>query len=214
PVTQLYVSIDAPNKELMKTVDIPLFEDYWERFLLSLDYLAQKKERTCVRLTIIKGVNDIELNNYARLIERSDSDFIEVKSYMHVGESQHRLESKNMPLHEDIVEFCETLVKYLNDYEIVSEHIPSRVVMLAKKKFNVDREWMTWIDFEKWNELINSLRSGNSTGVNVEEYWKKTPSVGLSGKGTLDTVHESLKKKLLKEHGYDVAEDVEEIELD
>lgn len=31
PVTQFYVSIDAPNKEILKKIDRPLFKDYWER---------------------------------------------------------------------------------------------------------------------------------------------------------------------------------------
>ena len=42
-VTQLYISLDAPNKELLKKIDIPLFKDYWERLNLSLEYMAEKK---------------------------------------------------------------------------------------------------------------------------------------------------------------------------
>ena len=41
PVTQLYISIDAPNKELLKEIDVPLFDDYWERLNDSLDHLAR-----------------------------------------------------------------------------------------------------------------------------------------------------------------------------
>ena len=115
PVTQLYLSIDAPNKELLKEVDKPLFTDYWERMNKSLDELAKKKERTCIRLTMIKGVNDVDPEKYAKLIEKGKADFIEVKSYMHVGASQGRLGRENMPLHEEVVVFSKELVKFLED---------------------------------------------------------------------------------------------------
>ena len=211
PVTQLYLSLDAPNKELLKAIDKPLFADYWERLLSSLDYAAEKTERTCVRLTIIKGLNDHSPEQYAELIKRGDFDFIEVKSYMHVGESRQHLDKKNMPMHEEVVTFCNILVKYLEDYEIVSEHIPSRVVMFAKKKFYVQGKWMTWIDFPRWNELVHS---GTGNNISVEEYWKATPVVGISGKGTLDYHSEDLGKKQVNAHNYSAAENIEEIDLD
>ncbi len=156
PVTQLYISLDAPNKELLKEVDLPLFDDYWERLNQSLVYLSQKKQRTCIRITVIKSVNDIEPDKYAELIMKGNPDFIEVKAYMHVGASRLRLKRENMPLHDEVTAFTKELIKHLPDYEMVSEHRPSRVWMLAKKKFNIDGKWFTWIDFEKWNALVNS----------------------------------------------------------
>jgi len=139
PITQLYLSMDAPTKELLKDIDKPLFSDYWERFLASLDALAAKKGRTCVRVTLIKGLNMSHLDEYADLLKRSDPDFVEVKGYMHVGESRERLEKHNMPFHEDIVAFTKALVKRMPEYDIVSEHVPSRVVLLAKKTFFIDK---------------------------------------------------------------------------
>lgn len=193
PVTQLYVSIDAPTKEMLKEVDVPLFHDYWERLNLSLDYLAQKKQRTCVRLTVVKGVNDVLLEKYAELIKKGHPDFIEVKSYMFVGESRERLKEENMPIHEEIVIFCKALVQFLPDWEIVSEHIPSRVVMFAKKKLKIDGVWHTWIDFPKYQELATS-----GAEFTTMDYLKKTPQVGLSGKGTIDSIPEKARKKFLE----------------
>jgi tRNA wybutosine-synthesizing protein 1 len=207
-VTQLYISLDAPNKELLKIVDVPLFKDYWERLNQSLDYLKEKKERTCIRLTVIKGINDIEFENYARLIEKGDPDFLEVKAYMFVGASRGRLKKENMPLHEDIVDFSKKLVEHLSDYEIVSEHIPSRVVMFAKKKFFIDGKWKTWIDFPKYDELVNS-----DVSFDTMDYIKFTPSTGLSGKGTLDRRiewQEKLEKKKEQNMGKKVEENKRE----
>lgn len=178
PITQLYLSIDAPTKELLKEVDLPLFKDYWERMNLSLEYLSMKKERTAIRLTIIKNVNDIMPEKYAELINKGSPDFIEVKSYMFVGPSMQRLKKENMPLHEEIVEFSKRLLTYLPDYDIVSEHIPSRVVMFAKKKFKKD-SWHTWIDFKKFDQLVNSGKE-----FNTEDYLLKTPTTGLTGRST------------------------------
>ena len=33
PVTQLYISVDAPTEPELKAVDRPLFPDFWEHFL-------------------------------------------------------------------------------------------------------------------------------------------------------------------------------------
>ena len=48
-------SVDAANPEELKKVDRPLFEDFWERFLASIDALRENKQRTVYRLTLIKG---------------------------------------------------------------------------------------------------------------------------------------------------------------
>lgn len=145
PVTQLYISLDAPNKELLKKIDNPLFKDYWERLLQSLKYMSEKKQRTAIRLTLIKKLNMIQPKNYAKLISIAKPDFIEVKAYMHVGSSRLRLKGENMPLHTEIKAFSKKLIKFLPDYDLVDEHKPSRVVLLAKKKFHKN----TLIDFEK-----------------------------------------------------------------
>lgn len=206
PVTQLYVSLDAPEAQLLKEVDKPLFKDYWERLNLSLDYLAKKKQRTCIRLTIIKGINDKMLSKYAEMINKGSSDFIEVKAYMHVGPSKQRLSKSNMPIHEEVVAFSKALAKHLEDYEIVSEHIPSRVVMFAKKKYFINGKWHTWIDFPKYHQLVNSGREFSALDYSI-----KTPQVGLSGKGTIDSMPEQVKERFLKENPSFVNEDTSEL---
>jgi tRNA wybutosine-synthesizing protein 1 len=57
PVTQLYVSIDAATKDTLRAIDRPLFADFYERFLGSLDALRTKRQRTVYRMTLVKGGN-------------------------------------------------------------------------------------------------------------------------------------------------------------
>jgi tRNA wybutosine-synthesizing protein 1 len=154
PVTQLYLSLDAPDKALLKRVDVPLFADYWERLLASLDGLKRKRGRTAIRLTMIKGVNMIGAQGYADLIRRGDPDFVEVKGYMFVGASRQRLSLANMPFHEDVVAFAKgELLPLLPGYGLACEHRPSRVVLLAKEKYFDGGKWETWIDFGRFFEL-------------------------------------------------------------
>ncbi|HLC72371.1 MAG TPA: 4-demethylwyosine synthase TYW1 [Candidatus Nanoarchaeia archaeon] len=183
PITQLYLSLDAPTKDLLKQIDVPLFADYWERLNTSLTYLKEKQQRTCIRLTMVKGMNMETLPEYAKMIMQGSPDFIEVKSYMPIAASRERLGRAYASLHEEIVTFSKQLVEHLPEYELVSEHISSRVVMLTKKKFKKADGWYTWIDFPKFQELALSGKP-----FTTDDYLKKTPPslVGISGKGTLD----------------------------
>ena len=88
PVTQLYVSIDASTKESLKKIDRPLFKDFWERFIQSLVELEKKGQRTVYRLTLVKGWNAEEMENYARLVDIGKPDFIEVKGVTYCGTSK------------------------------------------------------------------------------------------------------------------------------
>ncbi|MBR9699277.1 4-demethylwyosine synthase TYW1 [Candidatus Woesearchaeota archaeon] len=148
-VTQMYISVDAPNKKLLKKIDRPLFDDYYERLLKCLDIMAKKKYRSTIRLTIIKGQNDSDLEGYKELIERGKPDFIEVKGYVHVGVSIRILKKENMPYHAYVSEFAKKLEKIMLDYEIVDDHKPSRVILFIRK----DKKQYRFIDFQKFFEL-------------------------------------------------------------
>lgn len=151
-VTQLYLSIDAPNKEMLKKIDRPLFEDYWERMLECLDLLKTRNYRTCIRLTMIKNENMCMEDEYAELIRRGDPDFVELKSYVWVGASQKHYGVENMPKMNDIKEFMNRLLEKLPEYEYIREHATSRAILLIKK--SLKRKY--WINFPKFFELIES----------------------------------------------------------
>ena len=114
--------------------------------------MKQATYRTCIRLTLIKGQNDLDMAGYKQLIERGSPDFIEVKGYMHVGASRKYLGRENMPMHSEVDDFTKELIESLDDYEIVSEHTASRVLCLIHKRMNKQQ----YIDFPKFFEIVNN----------------------------------------------------------
>lgn len=129
---QMYISLDAPDSGTYKKLDRPGLKDYWSRMERSLDAMASSKARRVIRLTAVKGWNMKSPEKYAGLIERSGADFVEVKGYMHVGESQKRLPREAMPFHEEVKVFAEEISK-ASGYGYKDEQKASRVVLLAKK---------------------------------------------------------------------------------
>ena len=50
--------------------------------------MSSKGQRTVYRLTIVKGFNESEIENYANLVEIGKPDFIEVKGVTFCGTSK------------------------------------------------------------------------------------------------------------------------------
>eukprot|EP00124_Ichthyophonus_hoferi_P003264 Ihof_evm2s274 gene=Ihof_evmTU2s274 len=148
PVTQLYVSVDAATPEALKKIDRPLFRDYWERLLMSLDALGRKGQRTVYRMTLVSGWNTDDLDNYATLIQRARPHFIEIKGVTFCGVTKAtKLTMKNVPWHEEVVGFVQSLVEKLPGYSIASEHEHSNSLLIGLDTFKVDGHWNTWIDY-------------------------------------------------------------------
>ena len=128
--TQLYISLDAPNKEVYNKVCQPQISGGWERLNKSLDLLSSFDCRKVIRTTCVKDYNMKNHKEYADIIKRSNPDFIEIKAYMYVGSSRDRLVLENMPSLNDVFNFAESIAK-LCDREIVNSASESRVVLLA-----------------------------------------------------------------------------------
>jgi len=158
PVTQLYVSVDASTKESLKKVDRPLFRDFWDRFVGSLKAIGDKRQRTVYRLTLVKDYNTEELQNYVDLVSLGHPSLIEVKGVTFCGTSgASSLTMSNVPYHEEVVQFCEKMSEMLGrEYEIACEHAHSCCILLAHKDFKIDGKWHTWIDYERFHELVAS----------------------------------------------------------
>jgi tRNA wybutosine-synthesizing protein 1 len=132
--TQLYMSLDAVDLEMYNRVCRPKSPHLWDNILESLRVLKEKKEqgvRTVVRITAVTGLNMENPQGFAQLLQIAEPNFIEVKSYMHVGFSRLRLSRQNMAEQEEIRRFANEIAKYAG-YQFAGESEPSRVVVLSK----------------------------------------------------------------------------------
>ncbi|KAH9821483.1 Wyosine base formation-domain-containing protein [Melampsora americana] len=187
PVTQLYLSIDAGNKTSLKSIDRPLHRDFWERFIESIEIVKKMKNtRTVFRLTLVKGENSEEILDYVELIKRGEPDFIEVKGVTYCGYApSSNLTIKNSPFHEEVVNFVQRLCYELNlnsndpnlQYDLASEHAHSCCVLAAHKKYLIDDQWNTWIDYERFFDLVET----NEKDFSGVDYSIPTPDFALFG---------------------------------
>ncbi|WP_424002460.1 4-demethylwyosine synthase TYW1 [Haloarcula salina] len=133
--TQLYVSVDAADRQTFDSTVKAVEDDAWDSLVDTLDVLAEKDEtRTVIRTTLVKGHNMHHPEWYAAMCDRADADFVEMKAYMHVGHSRGRLDRDSMPDHSEVRAFTEELGEYLPDHDVLKEVEESRVAMLAREK--------------------------------------------------------------------------------
>ncbi len=125
---QLYVSLDAPDRETYLGLCRPR-EDYWDRIQESLAGLATR--RSAIRTTVVRGYNDFSPEGYAAIYQDSGARFVEVKGYMYLGYSRNRLKREQMPEHQTVRAFAEKIVEHC-DYSIKDESPVSRVVCLER----------------------------------------------------------------------------------
>ncbi len=131
--TQLYISVDAPNKELFNRLCRPKFSDHaWEKLEQTLALLPSLDTRTVCRHTLIKGESLGHHGDYARLDNLADPDWIEAKGYVYVGHSQANHTVENMPSHDDIMEFSHTLAPLVGR-EVLAERRESRVALIGRE---------------------------------------------------------------------------------
>ncbi|KAL8514384.1 hypothetical protein ACS0TY_013482 [Phlomoides rotata] len=195
PITQLYVSVDAATKDSLKAIDRPLFGDFWERFVDSLKALREKQQRTVYRLTLVKGWNTEDVDAYSNLFDVGSPDFVEIKGVTYCGSSAtSKLTMENVPWHYDVKEFSEALAQKSNGaYEVACEHVHSCCVLLAKvDKFKVSGQWHTWIDYEKFHDLVSAGEPFTS-----KDYMAPTPSWAIYGaeEGGFDPLQSRYKKE-------------------
>jgi len=136
--TQLYISLNSPNKKMYEEWHKSILKDAWKRFNKSLSVMKKLngKTRTVIRMTLVKDKNMCCEREYAKLILKASPDFIEVKAFMSVGYSRKRLGYERMPSHSEIKEFAYRLIEYLEKegYKFLDEKKESRVVLIGKSK--------------------------------------------------------------------------------
>lgn len=126
---QLYLSLDAPTKKIYNDVCQPQISEGWDNLNQSLDTLASFNSRTCIRTTCVKGRNMTNPEKYAELIKKANPYFVEIKAYMCVGSSRHRLTPDNMPTFDEVKSFAQKIGENCGK-KIVNKSEVSRVVLL------------------------------------------------------------------------------------
>jgi len=203
-VTQLYVSIDASNRESLRRIDRPLHRDFWERFQRCLDILRERRfrQRTVFRLTLVKGFNiEDEAEGYADLVERGLPCFVEVKGVTYCGTSTSSsagLTMANVPFYQEVCDFVVALEKALLKrglkYGIAAEHAHSCCILLASERFRVDGKWHTLIDYDRFFELLEE--KGPDGDFTPEDYMgPPTPEWATWGQGGFDPRDQRVDKK-------------------
>ncbi|ERF74342.1 hypothetical protein EPUS_02029 [Endocarpon pusillum Z07020] len=199
-VTQLYVSIDASNRDSLRRIDRPLHRDFWERFQKCLDIIREKRfvQRTVFRLTLVKGFNiEEEVEGYADLVQKGLPCFVEVKGVTYCGTSSSAgagLTMQNVPFYEEVVAFVEALNAALArrglEYGIAAEHAHSCCALLASDRFFIDGRWNTIIDYSRFFELLE-----RGEDFSPEDYCLPTPEWALWGKGGFDPADQRVDRK-------------------
>ena len=135
--TQLYVSVDAPNKEIFNRLCKPKFDTAaFEKLEETLALLPSLDTRTVCRHTLIKGESLGHWKDYARLDNIADPDFIEAKGYVYVGNSRANHTIENMPSHDDVMDFSRKLAPLVGR-EVLSERRESRVALIGREMIPV-----------------------------------------------------------------------------
>ncbi|MBI5635942.1 4-demethylwyosine synthase TYW1, partial [Candidatus Micrarchaeota archaeon] len=175
--TQLYLSLSAFDEESYKKTNVPMIENYWQRYNGSLDFLAKVKEsnRTVLRMTLVNEWNFSHVKEYAALIKRGQPAYVEVKAFMAVGGARERIGVKGMPLLGQIRDFAKQLAKETG-YIYCVEHAPSRVVLLCRdEKAQINRI----IDFRAWARKFGvELKTGLDEQTNFPKVKKVSAKSG------------------------------------
>jgi len=146
--TQLYVSVQAPNKEVYEKVTRPKIPHAWENFLEFLDVFSKLNTRRVFRLTLIRGLNLVDAKGYAELIKRGNPDYVEVKGFVFVGGARNPSRGLSyglMPNKEEIINFAKEIAE-ASGYVFTDYHKPSNVALLSRNEEVASRRL---IHFEK-----------------------------------------------------------------
>jgi len=127
----LYVTLPAPSKDIYQSLCNPIITDGWERINETLELFPSLGTGRVMRLTMVKGINMVDHEGYARLIEKASPTYVEVKAYMFVGFSRSRLTIEHMPRHEEIRAFADQIAA-ASSYRVANESPESRVVLLSR----------------------------------------------------------------------------------
>lgn len=131
--TQLYVSVQAPNKEVYDKITRPKTLSAWESFQKFLEVFCTLNTRRVFRLTLVKGLSMADAKGYAKLIKKGKPHYVEVKGFVYVGGARNEKRSmsyEQMPAKEDIESFAEEIARE-SGYIFADYHESSNIALLC-----------------------------------------------------------------------------------
>ncbi len=151
--SQLYLSLESWSRDMYMVFNRPLVGRAWDLVLETVELFPSFKCPTVYRITVVKGFNmsERDLDGFSKLVEKGSPTYVEVKAYMYMGRSRGRLSSANMPSHEEVRDFAKKLAERTG-YMVLSESIPSRIVLLSS--------------------IEKPIRHGKGCPRGVEEPWR------------------------------------------
>ncbi|MHA1698359.1 MAG: radical SAM protein [Promethearchaeota archaeon] len=146
--TQLYVTLPPPDERLYKKIHRPLTKGTFEKIKKTLSLMQSLSCRTCLRITLVKGLNGLTnpslAQEYVSIIKRSKPNFLDVKGFSvearamllkkrlglggsgtTIGESQ-----PFAPTFEDVYKFAK-MISDLGNFPIVRQSRTGRDVLLT-----------------------------------------------------------------------------------
>jgi tRNA wybutosine-synthesizing protein 1 len=138
--TQLYLSIEASNYKQHIKINRPKIKSSWEILNKTIELMPKLNCRKVVRFTLIKGINDSkeDIINFIKIFEKTNTDFLEIKAYMFLGNSRLNLKIENMPSYKDVEEYSKKVEQYSSLFNIEDTCKPSRIVLLKNKNSKVN----------------------------------------------------------------------------
>ena len=162
PITQLYITVPAPDKETYEKMCDPLLKNGWEKIGESLQLLKHFK-RSVIRLTVGKEMNMHAPEKYAEILKDVGFKWLEVKAAMPIGFAQYRITQDNFASHEEIMEFAQKIADILG-LKVIDQKENSRVALVAKEDSPERFLKFDW-DKPEYDEFIKNLpTSGCQTG--------------------------------------------------
>lgn len=138
--TQIYISLNCPNKKLYDKWHRSSVKNAWKKFNETLSLFPKLKTRKVIRMTLVNDLNALpeHVEEYVGMIKKAKPDFIEVKGFMSVGYARNRknMGYDKMPRIEKIRDYSERIAIALKKqgYKILDEHEFSSVVLIGKDK--------------------------------------------------------------------------------
>ncbi len=152
--TNIYLSVEAWDKEMYNKLCSPVIPDAWERFLESAELLCSIKTRTVMKITCIKHMNMNAPEKFLHIVEKMNPDIIACKAYAWMGYSKYRLKKENTPNFEEVYEFSEKIAE-ASSYEISAFKKGSDIVILRRTNPRVvDKEEFIYDGPDKEKERI------------------------------------------------------------